>query len=109
MRWPRRCIARGKFREKKGRFESALDLRNGFWKLRPIVAATATATAPTTAGVVPAAGIIDAEVRTAHVAVAGLLPFAGVRRRYHAAALAVAAVQEVMREFLAGYHTRTDR
>src|SRR5260370_33474423 len=72
--------------------------------LRPIVAAATTA-----AGVVPAAAIIDAEIRTAHVAVAGLLPLAGVRRRYHTAALAVAAVQEVMRHFLPGHHTRTHR
>ena len=73
-------------------------------RLAPVAASAAVAAKA--AAVVPAgAGIVHAEVGTAHVGIAGG-GFARLCRGDHSAA--AAAVQKVMRQLLAGHHTRAD-
>src|SRR5882724_6367610 len=64
--------------------------------LAPVVAA-----ATASAAIVPGSGIVRAEVGTAHVAIAGAV-LGGLGRGYDTA-FVPAAVQEVMRQFLAGH------
>src|SRR5580692_1853020 len=92
MPWP----LRWRSTNKKGALEGRPNGGNSFWErgLAPIVSA-----ATASAAIVPGTGIVRAEVVTAHIAVAGA-GLGGLGRRYDAA-LAMAAVQEVMRQFLA--------
>jgi hypothetical protein len=66
----------------------------------PVVSAAAAATAP----IVPGAGVVDAEIATAHVAVAGLVPIA-VFGRWDYGAFTSAAIQEVMGQLFARNYT----
>jgi hypothetical protein len=76
----------------------------GWFKLAPVVSAAAAAE---TAAIVPGAGVVRAEVGAAHVAVAGA-GLSRIRGRYHTA-VAPAAIQEMMRQFLTGNHARAHR
>src|SRR5258707_527320 len=80
--------------------ENRFERNDGLSGLAPVVAAAATS-----AAIVPGTGIIRAEVRTAHVAIAGA--GLGGLGRWYDATLVSAAVQEVMRQFLAGHDAGT--